>query len=81
VTHESSIGITDEHSDLVVMTLLLNSPGTPWAADELGRELGDDVIALDAIARLHAAGLLDRGGDLVFASRSARRFSELVGGI
>lgn len=72
----------EEHSEGVVLTLLLD-PDLPWlwSMDELGRELGDAVRAEDAVAGLHAAGLVHRCGEFVFATRSAAHFSRLVGGL
>jgi predicted transcriptional regulator len=63
----------------LVLTLLLGprSHG-PWTAEELGRELGDEVAAVDAVVSLHAAGLVHRCRQLVFPSRSAARCFELV---
>ena len=63
----------------VVLTLLLDpaSPG-PWTVTELAREVGCEVKAAEAVVRLHAAGLVHRSGELVFASRPAARFGELI---
>jgi len=62
----------------VVLALLLDprSHG-PWTAQELARELGDEVAAVDAVASLHAAGLVHLCHQLVFPSRTAARFLEL----
>ncbi len=73
-------GRTDpESTERVVLTLLLDprSHG-PWTAQELGRELGDEVAAIDAVASLDAAGLVHLCRGLVFPSRSAARCFELV---
>jgi hypothetical protein len=72
---------TDRHSELVVLTLLLDARASPWSTQELARELGEELRATDAVASLCAAGLAQRCGELVFASRAALRFSELLGGI
>ncbi|HEX4484559.1 MAG TPA: hypothetical protein VH081_12355 [Solirubrobacteraceae bacterium] len=71
-----------EHSELVVLTLLLeHSSQRLWSLDELARELGSELQAADAVASLSAAGLVHRCGELVLATRAAVRFSELLGGI
>jgi hypothetical protein len=71
----------DRHSQLVVLTLLLDAPASPWSIQELARELGEELRATDAVASLCAAGLAQRCGELIFATRAALRFSELLGGI
>jgi HD-like signal output (HDOD) protein len=71
-----------EHSELVLLTLLLDdSTQRLWSLDELARELGSELHAADAVASLFAAGLTHRCGELVLATRAAVRFSELLGGI
>lgn len=49
------------------------------AVDEIVRERGNRVDALDAMDRLHSAGLIHRNGEFVFATRAAVRFSQIVG--
>jgi hypothetical protein len=73
---------SDEHSELVVLTLLLDD-ATPalWSLEELASELGDELRATDAVASLHGAGLVHRCGRFAFATRAATRFSHLLGGI
>jgi hypothetical protein len=72
----------DEHSELVVLTLLLSGAAPQlWSIDELARELGDELRTVDAVASLSAAGLVYRREELVFATRAAARFSHLLGGI
>jgi hypothetical protein len=68
-------------TEFVVLALLLepDSPG-PWTDAELAREVGCELGAADAVVRLHAAGLVHRSGELVFASRSASRFGQLMRG-
>jgi hypothetical protein len=56
-----------------VMALLINED-RPWAVEELVREMGDRLDALDAIADLHGFGLINRiGPEYVCASRAALR--------
>ena len=71
-----------EHSELVVLTLLLDDT-TPavWSIQELASELCDPLGATDAVASLHGARLVHRCEQFVFATRAAWRFSRLIGGI
>ena len=49
----------------------------PWTVEEVIREFGDRVAAVDAIAELHAAGLINRiNKRVVCASRAALRAEE-----
>ena len=63
----------------MVLAVLLDpcSPG-PWTVAELAREVGCEAKAAEAVVRLHAAGLVHRSGEVVFASRPAVRFGELI---
>jgi hypothetical protein len=62
-----------------VLELLLDPdvPG-PWSVHELGVALGSEVRAADAIMALHAAGLVHRLDEFVFATRAAARGMELA---
>lgn len=62
-----------------VMALLLDDehPG-PWTRPEVERELGHDTFHMaDALVSLCRAGLIHMEGQLVFASRAARRMDAL----
>jgi hypothetical protein len=73
------VGLADDCVERVVLTLLLESktPG-PWSVQELARELGSELKATDAIASLHAAGLVHRCHEFVFVTRPAARFHQLA---
>lgn len=43
----------------------------PWALRELVLEIGDQIEVEDALARLHAVGLIHRCGEFVWATRAA----------
>ncbi len=72
-------GREPEQAERMVLSLLLdqNAHG-PWSERELGLELGDAVEAQDAVASLHAAGLVHRCHDLVFPTRAAARCFRLA---
>jgi hypothetical protein len=72
-------GLAAECVERVVLALLLE-PGymRPWSVVELGREIGSEPLAAEAIVGLHAAGLVQRVHEFVWASRSAARFHELA---
>jgi hypothetical protein len=66
--------------DWLVLDLLLEE-GTdrPWASAEIAREYGHEMDAIDAIDRLHGAGLAHKTNDgFVFATRAAVRYHELA---
>jgi hypothetical protein len=71
---------TDEggwRTDAAIMGLLLER-STPWAVDELVREVGDSIDASDSLARLVGGGLVHRlAGDFVIASRTAELASSM----
>ena len=50
----------------------------PWTVYELGRELGDQIAAEDAVRTLHEGGLAHCCGEFVFASRAAARCHQLT---
>jgi hypothetical protein len=77
-----SIAEQEDHTDKVLLEYLLLSKW-PWSVEELGRKINDPTDAEDAVARLHAEGLVHRLGDFVFPSRAALRSVHLelaVGG-
>jgi hypothetical protein len=62
-----------------VLSLLLDpNVHGPWSVLEIGQELGDRVEAEDAVASLHAAGLLHRCHDRVFPTGAAARCMRLA---
>jgi hypothetical protein len=78
----SSTPPAERRSDEVqflVLTLLLDPdwPG-PWSLGELAREVGCEITAAAAVVRLHAAGLVHRVDEFVFAARPAVRFCQLL---
>jgi hypothetical protein len=51
----------------------------PWSDDEVAREVGDRLVAGDALARLHRLGLVHRLDGFVFATRPAVQVARLAG--
>ena len=72
--HDESIpdGAAHEQAhDKAVLGLLLDEEHVIWSIVEIGQMLGSQVEGADAVNRLHAAGLVHRLGDYVFATRAA----------
>jgi hypothetical protein len=67
-----------ERSEAVVMLMLLRMGHEwPWSMQEISRELGNEILAADAVCGLHAAGLVHRTGEFVFPTRAATRMHSL----
>jgi predicted transcriptional regulator len=70
----------EARNDWFILGLLVDQDEQrPWSVDELVRELGKQVAVIDAIDRLHGAGLIHRVDELVFPSRTAIRYSQIAG--
>jgi hypothetical protein len=61
------------------MTLLLtHDDQRPWSTEELIRSIGREIDTRDAIADLHAVGLVHRtSDDFVFPTRAATHLDQL----
>jgi hypothetical protein len=71
-------GSEPARSESAVMLMLLEMGHPwPWSMQEITRELGNELLAADAVVGLHAAGLVHRSGEFVFPTRSATRLREL----
>jgi hypothetical protein len=67
----------EERAEKGILSLLLASNSQrPWSIAELERERGEHLGTVDAFASLHAAGLIHRYGEFVFATRAAVRMDE-----
>ncbi|MGO8906685.1 MAG: hypothetical protein ACLQMH_13845 [Solirubrobacteraceae bacterium] len=62
---------------------LLMDPDAPelWSVAEVARAIGSEVDAVDALVSLHAAGLVHRCHEFVFATRPTIRLARLAGGL
>lgn len=78
-THESVAQQLDREERLV-LDLLLSTTAAPavWSQTEIARALGCELAAADAVMGLHAAGLVHRFEEFVFATRAALRFDALA---
>jgi hypothetical protein len=70
---EATARLTDEQVDEAVLSFMLEEHPWPWHLDELGRELGSQTGAMDAVGRLTRTGLVHHWGEFVFPSRTATR--------
>ena len=76
-THEAC-PLEASRCEAIVMLMLLHAGHRwPWSRAEVARELGDELLATEAVAGLHAAGLVHRCGELVLPSRPAARMQQL----
>jgi hypothetical protein len=80
--HDEISRMPEEEEEMAqkgVLGLLLGLESQrPWSVAELERERGGDHVGtVDAVASLHAAGLVHRCGEFVFASRAAVRMDGL----
>jgi len=72
------VGRAEDVVEREVLALLLASelPGA-WSVLELGLELGSDRDVVDAVMRLHAAGLVHLCHEFVWPTRPVARFHGL----
>jgi hypothetical protein len=62
----------DERVQKGILGLLLTPASQQlWSVAEVERETGEQLATADALASLHAAGLIHRCGEFVFATRAA----------
>lgn len=72
-----------EHADMSekeVLYLLTGDDLPVWSVDDIGRAIGNQLDAIDAVGNLAAAGLIHQTSDgFIFATRAASRMVEMVG--
>jgi hypothetical protein len=71
------VGELDRAEHTILQLVLQSGHPWPWSVYALGRALGDDLDADDALCALNADGLIHRFGAFVFPTRPAVRFQEL----
>lgn len=69
---------SDGTYDQLVLDLLLIEHAGLWSVDELERMVVDAPALDDALARLHATGLIHRLESYVFATRAAAHVHKLA---
>lgn len=69
----------ERQAEGAILALLLDfQAGSLWSVEELIRQLSASRLeVIDGLASLHAAGLVHRIGDYVFATRAASTFDQL----
>jgi hypothetical protein len=71
---ESSRALAEEDERVqagILRLLLASGAERPWSVAEIEREVGEQIATADGLASLHAAGLIHRCGEFVFATRAA----------
>jgi hypothetical protein len=63
-------------SDIFTM-LVGHSDQRPWAVLEIEREIGSPTMVTESLWHLHAAGLIHRCGEFVWATRAALKANDL----
>jgi hypothetical protein len=82
---EPSRTTPQEDKDLLencVLHLMVDdaTPGL-WSTDELAKAYGDPVATADALAELHAMGLIHRHCEFVWPTRAATRTVQIEAGV
>jgi hypothetical protein len=68
----SDLSDEDRRDDSAVLELLVGDDHPIWSETEVALEMGKRIGTVDAVVRLHGAGLIHRlEGGFVFASRAA----------
>lgn len=75
--------VPKEHTEQVLMVLLLSGGQPRWSRSELERELSrpgrEPLNITDAINVLYGAGLVHVSDDMIEPTRAARYFDQLFG--
>jgi Mn-dependent DtxR family transcriptional regulator len=73
-----AVGFQERAEQTIMMLLLSGEHQGPWTRSEIALELSATPLDVsDALAALHGSGLVHLQGELVIASRAARRMDEL----
>jgi Cu/Ag efflux pump CusA len=68
----------EAHIDWAILNLIDEDNWRPRSIEEIIREYGNQLDALDSLDRLFSAGLIHRIDDFVFASRAPVRYHEIA---
>jgi hypothetical protein len=68
----------DQMQNIVLHVLLLDGAHGPLTVSEVGRAVGSQFEAEDALSGLHMGGLIHRHEEFVWATRAAARAMELA---
>jgi hypothetical protein len=68
---------TDLVENLVLQMMLDDHTPGLWTSDELAKAHGDPIATADALAGLHAMGLVHRHREFVWPSRAATRAAQI----
>jgi hypothetical protein len=66
----TNVAEQERETDATVLDLLKSGEPWPWSVEEVARELGDDIEAVDSLNRLHGAGLIHRLDGFVWPTRA-----------
>jgi len=72
--HQTSLPPAEEDlrtQQAILGMLVAPDARRPWSIAEVEREIGEGASTTDALACLHAAGLIHLCGEFVFAARAA----------
>jgi hypothetical protein len=69
--------IQDVHENIVLHMMLDDSTPGLWNTEELAKAVGDPVATADALAGLHAMGLVHRHREFVWPTRAAARTAQI----
>lgn len=71
-----------DRTERVVLSLLMD-PDAPdlWSVGEIALAIGNEVATVNALASLHAAGLVHRCHEFVFVTHATLRVTQLAGGL
>jgi len=67
-----------DSAEHVVLHVMLDDPTSGlWSTEELAQAVGDPIMAADALAGLHAMGLIHRHAEFVRPTRAATRAAQI----
>ena len=75
-----SVRDREDRDDYAVLSALLDPDDHRglWSVQELGRDRKDPLAVEDAVNRLLRAGLVNRQGEFIFATRAATHYRQIA---